>query len=529
MYSLVAPGVGGSSTARVSPSELLIRDASGTTTRYQRAPRYDTGDGKYTGYSSREAQQILRWPVSNTGRMQIGTLNNGQIDFVYSKMTIGAIQGANKLPDANWPTGNGGLNEVLPSQISDPIVGSSAGNGIGNGTSNNANLGANNTMMLMHLGAGDANDRQFLVRSSSGQLGFHRTVRDSDSAWYIVPVSDNIVRLQQRIGNDWFALSVPGNGGSGSGAGSGNAVGGGEVFPPLFGSFGSGAFPRGGSFGGGGGFQRNRVNPLPISCLPLQGGLNQLWYLHSMNNNVGGYCFESLVYPGMGITCVPGGVLSLQPIVYSPFQTWWPQQPVFQPPPQQFRSVNQQIVPNPALPPVDVRVKNTHTETIVVLVTDRRNPRQPQKLRIPASGSQMVRLERDAGATIEETVETMDSFGNWGRNRFVTPIPPAVIYDVSVYEEFLQSIAIDRTGTSPNPIEDVNYQPRSIGFFLVPPGDAVPPDSELDAFRNAEDMQNPGAVRKLSTKDLKQYSPNDKTPDPLKDLLDKFQRKRAAF
>lgn len=505
-FSLVAPGVAAASSARVTPNELSIRDAGGTVTRYQRAPRYDTKDGHYNGYSSREAQQVIRWPSSNSGRMQIGTLVRGQIEFTFSKMTITAAQGGNNLQDANWPSGNVENTEILPNQSS------------GSAGINNQNLGDGSSVMLMHLAAGDSNERLFLTRTSSGQLGFNRTVREAESAWYIVPVSDNIVRLQQRQGNDWFALSA-----------AGNVQGGGDVLPPMFGSFGGGAFPRGGSFGGGGGFQRNRINPLPVNLLPLQGGLNQLWYLNSINNVSGGYCFESLLHPGMGLTCVPGGALCCQPMVFNPYQTWWPQQPTFQLPAPQYRTVNHQIVPNPALPPVDVRVKNTHTETIVVLLTDRRNPRQPQKLRIPASGSQTVQLERDAGSTIEETVETMDAYGNWSRNRFVTPVPPAVLYDVSVYEEFLQSIAIDRTGTSPNPIEDVNYQPRSIGFFLVPPGDAVPPNSELDAYGNAEDMQNPGAVRKLSGRDLKQYSPNEKTADPLKDLLDKFQRKRAAF
>ncbi len=82
----------------------------------------------------------------------------------------------------------------------------------------------------------------------------------------------------------------------------------------------------------------------------------------------------------------------------------------------------------------------------------------------------MIDVERDNGATKVETFEVRDVNGFWNRREFRTDIPPATLYDLSVYEEFLQSIAIDRTGTSPDPIEDVNYQPRSIGLFLLPPG-----------------------------------------------------------
>ena len=122
----------------------------------------------------------------------------------------------------------------------------------------------------------------------------------------------------------------------------------------------------------------------------------------------------------------------------------------------------------------------------------------------------------------------MDAFGNWNQREFNTPIPPTVLYDMSVYEEFLQSIAIDRTGTSPNPIEDINYQPRSLGFFLVTPGAELPDGAEIDAYRVADDSQNPGAVRRLSPRDFQKTNAAPET-DPLKDLLNKIQKRRASF
>jgi hypothetical protein len=142
----------------------------------------------------------------------------------------------------------------------------------------------------------------------------------------------------------------------------------------------------------------------------------------------------------------------------------------------------------------------------------------------------VVTLERDSGATIQQTTEFLDGFGNWNRQNYQIPVPPAVLYDISVYEEFLQSIAIDRTGKSPNAIEDVNYQPRSVGFLLLPPGDQLQDNSVLDVYRAAADSRNPGAVRRLAPSDYQNSSsqPNVQR-DPLKDILQQLQGKRGAF
>ena len=111
----------------------------------------------------------------------------------------------------------------------------------------------------------------------------------------------------------------------------------------------------------------------------------------------------------------------------------------------------------------------------------------------------------------------------YGINKqFVTQIPPAPIYDLSVYEEFLQSIAIDRTGTSPNPIEDVNYQPKSIGWLPLPPGAALPARGQIDAYEDAKAANNPGAVRRFDPRSLEKPSAQ---PDPLKAILDSTRRK----
>ena len=138
-------------------------------------------------------------------------------------------------------------------------------------------------------------------------------------------------------------------------------------------------------------------------------------------------------------------------------------------------------------------------------------------------------LERDSGATVTQTVEWADSFGNWDRREIQIPVPPVVLYDLSVYEEFLQSIAIDATGKSPNVIEDVNYQPRSVGFLLLPAGEQLQDNSVIDVYPAAADSQNPGAVRRLAPSDYNRSSSQPVPKDPLKDLLDQLQSKRGAF
>ncbi len=361
------------------------------------------------------------------------------------------------------------------------------------------------SITAVHLSVGTANDRQFLGIRDGKQFGFANQPSGVDSAWYITPVADNIVRLQQRHQNDWVAIGL------------GNA-------PDGFARSGR-LNPQNGALDGGG--VRRSNSPFPISLLPINNRADQLWRIQTIQGNAG-YCFESVLYPGMGLTCVPNQGLALQNITYDPWQVWWPQTPTFVLPQPQFRTVQHQIIPNPPLRPVSAKITNSHSDTLLVLVADRRHTQTMQKLRIPSRGSERIQLDRDPGGTILATFETMDAFGNWNQRQFNTPIPPTVLYDMSVYEEFLQSIAIDRTGTSPNPIEDINYQPRSIGFFLVPPGVELPEVAEIDAYRIANDSQNPGAVRRLNPRDLQKANAAPAT-DPLKDLLNKFKKQRAAF
>ncbi|MFM8402148.1 MAG: hypothetical protein ACKOAH_30350, partial [Pirellula sp.] len=83
-FTLKVPGTATDSKARINAQELVVRDHTGQTTLYSRLRRYDTPDGQFVGYGSRQAQRVILWPTSNQGNMQIGTLRDGQIEFARS-------------------------------------------------------------------------------------------------------------------------------------------------------------------------------------------------------------------------------------------------------------------------------------------------------------------------------------------------------------------------------------------------------------------------------------------------------------
>lgn len=60
------------SSAAISGNELVIVDAAGQRTLYERAANLDSPDGRLVGFHSRGANQSLRWPVTGRGAFLIG-------------------------------------------------------------------------------------------------------------------------------------------------------------------------------------------------------------------------------------------------------------------------------------------------------------------------------------------------------------------------------------------------------------------------------------------------------------------------
>lgn len=146
--------------------------------------------------------------------------------------------------------------------------------------------------------------------------------------------------------------------------------------------------------------------------------------------------------------------------------------------------IESRVVDDGSLPPVEMEFVNTHNDTLLVTLTDVRHPGKQPQYKIPSGGSQRVKLPRSAGQTRINRYQTWDDAGNPTERETRVAIDPEVRYEVTVDRLRIQSIAIDRTGKSPNEIEDINMQSVPVGGFSLPPGDQLISDS-IDVFAAA--------------------------------------------
>jgi len=160
------------------------------------------------------------------------------------------------------------------------------------------------------------------------------------------------------------------------------------------------------------------------------------------------------------------------------------------------------------LPPAEVTLTNSHTRELWVLITDLRDPKAAIRMRLKPGEKKDLSLQRDAGGRVVETFETLGRI-----EQRAYDLPPQPLYDVSVYELFLQSVAIDRTKRGQGKVEDINWSPRSIGIFPVPPGNLLPERAKLDVYAKAKAEHNPGAVRRL---DREQWKVDNTVPADLR-------------
>lgn len=476
-FELTAPSLNRTSQATLSARELRVVDQAGIETRYSRAPSLDSADGRFLAYQDGAGGQVIRWPASNSGSMQIGTNSGGAYEFRTSQMQIvarDALDAArnpnglrpNQPPPLPVPPGSGPVGRDAP--VLPP----------GGGRDARA-LAADDQFFadvlrdrqpqpqVMRLAIRDDRGRDwFLGKSNNNRLAMHGAANPAVADWHIVPTGRGYVRVAQRIGNDWLAVAA--------------------------------------------------TQTRSLTFEPLGQQAAQLWRV--MQTGVGsGYWLESAILPGYALTGAVSGAVSLIPVNGGFGQVWVPEPVVIAPGYEPiWRTVNHEVRANPALPPAQIELVNSHSAALRILVADRRTVK-PREVRIEPNSRVLATFERDAGATVVETYELRGPSGLWDRQQFVTQIPPSPIYDLSVYEEFLQSIAIDRTGTSPNPIEDVNYQPKSIGWLPLPPGNALPARGQIDAYEDAKSANNPGAVRRFDRASLEK--PNTQ-PDPLKTILE---------
>ena len=88
-----------SSTATVTKDELVIQDQQGNVTLYKRDAKFDSPDGQWLGFISASVRQVIRWPKSNQGNMEIGRSDGrGKIQYRPSQMTIDAQPETDAVP-----------------------------------------------------------------------------------------------------------------------------------------------------------------------------------------------------------------------------------------------------------------------------------------------------------------------------------------------------------------------------------------------------------------------------------------------
>ncbi|MGI9469919.1 MAG: hypothetical protein ACR2NZ_00205 [Rubripirellula sp.] len=164
--------------------------------------------------------------------------------------------------------------------------------------------------------------------------------------------------------------------------------------------------------------------------------------------------------------------------------------------------IDSSIVPNPPLPPARVELRNDGPREVQVGVMDLQNPSGNQSMRIRPGEAAEVQLMRDSGGQRIEHYRVVNSFGQSVTREIVTAVVPATRYEIVVHEWAMQSVAIDRTGKSPNVIEDINFQGRGIGRFLLPAGPALQ-SGVIGVYSAAASQGNAGTVQPIvPTEDL---------------------------
>ncbi len=155
---------------------------------------------------------------------------------------------------------------------------------------------------------------------------------------------------------------------------------------------------------------------------------------------------------------------------------------------------SRQVVPNPALPPIQVQLANGHRDELVVRVYDRRQDRRPVEVSVKPGESQVIRVERDPGAVWEEVYLVPGPLGTLVEQVHQWPVPPQGLYDVVVYANRVTSVYFDRTTNSSDVPDSTQKSLVSVGVFPLPPGDLLQDGDRIDVYGEARHQENPGAV-----------------------------------
>lgn len=185
--------------------------------------------------------------------------------------------------------------------------------------------------------------------------------------------------------------------------------------------------------------------------------------------------------------------------------------PVHQP---QSVLIDSQLFPDPPAPPARIELANTTQYKLRVAFIDLLENRSVASRDIEPGTSIPIRVPRTVGATLVENYRTYGPFGDISDHQVSRTIGAEIRYELVVRRWQIQSLAIDRTGKSPNPIEDISFVGQGVGRFRFPAGPSLS-DGRIDVHRAAIAAGNAGTVPPLVPRGDAQRTPSD----PLQEAL----------
>lgn len=174
--------------------------------------------------------------------------------------------------------------------------------------------------------------------------------------------------------------------------------------------------------------------------------------------------------------------------------------PVPSPLPRSVR-IASEVIPDPPLAPAHVELVNSTRDPLRVEIIDLRRGELISRHDIDPASSLAVTLPRHSGGQAIETYRTYGPSGDVTDSQVTRRIPPKVRYEVAVHRWQMQSIAIDRTGKSPSPIEDIQFAGQGVGRFRLPQGEQLV-DGRIDVYLAATAAANPDSVAPIFPSDV---------------------------
>ena len=161
--------------------------------------------------------------------------------------------------------------------------------------------------------------------------------------------------------------------------------------------------------------------------------------------------------------------------------------------------VDSKIVPGAPLAPVTLGLRNGSPSDLVVTIVNLQDGSDTEQIKIRSGEVVRHPFSRRAGAERIDTFRVITETGDVLTRQNSIALPPEALYEIVVHQWQIQSIAIDRTGKSPNVIEDVHYQGKGLGRFPLPAGAELQP-TVIDVYRAAINQGNPATVAPITTR-----------------------------